>query len=311
MITEAEPGPELEPKYPYPPEQGSDIDSTCAEVGTSDEDDDDQVHKLASPVEDRDKATPKEKMSTTDESSDAAPEWTREEDRIICVRKSEAKSWAEIGKELERGKKECQQRHRMLSSHARELGITTEKLARLYVDEDEEKAKARSKSKKSGKGKDKDKDKDEDEDKRESKAKGGKGKGKSKKGAAKSDSKPDTKSKSKKERNRKKVDSDSDSDDEEEEDEEEEVEEDAGDTEAEYWAQRRYIYESLYRDMYSEQKALRPDRFYSESDCRVLAGLEARYRANKWLYIQADFCNATGRMVEAEILRAKFYEDQN
>lgn len=31
-------------------------------------------------------------MSSSDESSDAAPEWTQDEDRIICVRKSEEKS---------------------------------------------------------------------------------------------------------------------------------------------------------------------------------------------------------------------------
>lgn len=336
MITEPEPEPEpeLEPEYPwYPPEDGSDIDSTCAEVGTNDDDDDDDNEDIdgpASPIEERDNSTRKEKMSSTDESSDAAPEWTREEDRLICVRKSEAKSWAEIGKELERGKKECQLRYRMLSSHAKQLGITTEKLARLYVDEDEEKAKA--KSKKSGKIKDKGKGKDEDEDenKRESKARDGKGKGKSKSGgkskkaATKSNSKPHTKSKSKKEKNRN-VDSDSssNSDDEEEGEEEEEEEdkeegeeeqdgdEEAEDPEAEYWAQRHFIYDTLYGNMYPDQKALRPDRFYSESDCRVLAGLEARYRANKWLYIQADFCNATGRMVEAELLRAKFYEDRN
>ena len=69
-------------------EDGSDVDSTCAEVGTSDDDIDD----LASPIEEHNTGTCEKTMSTTDESSDAAPEWTRKEDRIICVMKSAAKS---------------------------------------------------------------------------------------------------------------------------------------------------------------------------------------------------------------------------
>ncbi|KAI1193816.1 hypothetical protein F5X97DRAFT_312902 [Nemania serpens] len=265
-------------------------------------------------MEGLDKVTPKKRMSTTDESSDAAPEWTKDEYRTLCVRKSESKSWSDICKELGRGKKDCKERYHKLSSYAKELGVTADKLARLYVDEDE-KADAKSKSKKSGKGngngKDKGKYADEDEDKHESKAKDGKDKGKGKKGATKSDPKLDANSKSKRGKN-KKIDSDlgSNSDDEEGEAEDEDEDEEA-DSDAEYRAQSSYIYGTVYGTLYPDQKALRPDRFYSESDCRVLAGLEARYRAHKWLLIQADFRNATGRMVEAEILKAKFYEDQN
>ncbi|KAI8951321.1 hypothetical protein F4801DRAFT_294248 [Xylaria longipes] len=266
-------------------------------------------------------------MTTTDDSSDAAPEWTRDEDRIICVRKSEAKScvynilcrfhfpfltdtasvrsmtdssnhharWAEIGKELKRSRRECQQRHRALSSHAKELGITTAKLAELYVDEDNE----RSKTKKSSKYRDEGRPRDSSEAKTEkSKAK------------HKSKSKPEAPPESKKKKNKKgasETSSDSGSDPK----PDSSSDNDFDNLEAEYWAQRRYIYDTQYGELYPDQKVLRADRFYSESDCRVLAGLEARYRANKWLYIQADFCNATGRMVQAEILKAKFYEDQD
>jgi len=80
-----------------------------------------------------------------------------------------------------------------------------------------------------------------------------------------------------------------------------------GDFASEYWAQRRYFYDNVQHGMYPEQKVLRPDRFFSESDCRILSGLEAKFRADKWLHIQADFCNATGRMVDAEVLKRKFY----
>ncbi|KAI1753479.1 hypothetical protein F4782DRAFT_496484 [Xylaria castorea] len=244
-------------------------------------------------------------MTTTDDSSDAVPEWTREEDRIICVRKFEAKSWAEIGKELQRGRRECQQRHRALSSHAKELGITTAKLAKLYIKEEDDEGEDESKPKKSNKDRDEGKSKNSNKKTDKSKARY---KDKSK-GAANYDSKSEeTTSKSRKKNKKGVSETSSDS------------ESDSGpnsgsssddDPESEYWAQRRYIYDRLYGGMYPDQKVLRPDRFYSESDCRVLAGLEARYRANKWLYIQADFCNATGRMVEAEILKTKFYEDQN
>ncbi|KAI1155697.1 hypothetical protein F4825DRAFT_447179 [Nemania diffusa] len=292
-------------------ENNSDIDSTRAEVGT-----DDGFNESAPTG-----PQAKEKMTSTDDSSDAPPEWTRDEDRTICVGKAEAKSWAEIGQELERSRRECQQRYRTLASHARELGITADKLANLYINEGE----VKTKSKKSSKNKYEDEDEDESD---EPKTKKGKCKPKAKakhgeeeepqkrkdkgRNTAKLDSKLESTPKGKKNKHENVTpetsssdsDSESDSSPNPTSDSEEE------DLEAEYWAQRRYVYDTLHSQMYPEQKVLRPDRFYSESDCRVLAGLEARHRANKWLHIQADFCNATGRMVEAELLRAKFYENR-
>ncbi|KAI8625336.1 hypothetical protein F5Y19DRAFT_489657 [Xylariaceae sp. FL1651] len=328
VITEVSP----EPEFPSTSYYNSDLDSISAEVGT-DEELDKELNEPAAAAE--------RKMATTD-SADASPEWTRNEDRTICVMKLEEKSWAEIGKKLDRGKKECQQRYRAISSHAKELGITTENLAKLYLDEDKE----NTKTKKSNKGKGrsnsredksrkpgvKEKDHSSTRDKKKDQGKGKDSKEKSTKSKGddtKSDSKTKVNSKSRpKGKNKKKKvspkravntpssssssssccssssssssDSDADADDEEE----------GPDPIAEYWAQRRYHFDSMLGDLYPNQKVLRPDRFYSESDCRVLAGLEARYRANKWLHIQADFCNATGRMVEAELLQAKFYEDE-
>jgi hypothetical protein len=77
VTTEVSPEPEHAPS----PEDDSDISSTCADAGT-----DEELDELTATAEN------KRKMSTTDASSDATPEWTREEDRILCVRKSEAKS---------------------------------------------------------------------------------------------------------------------------------------------------------------------------------------------------------------------------
>ncbi|KAI1738500.1 hypothetical protein F4680DRAFT_182373 [Xylaria scruposa] len=315
---------EVSPELQYSSDNNSDTASTCAVVGTS------NTLKNSASARSKAKNKGKEKMTTIDDSSDAAPEWTREEDRTICIRKSEAKSfvynilyllsfrkvlarsatdrtyhtrWAEIGKELKRGRRECQQRHRALSSHAKELGITTTKLAKLYIEEGNGGGNGDdSKSKKSSKDRNEGKTKNSNKTAEKSKAKHG---GKSK-DISNYDFKPEASPKSKKKKYKKRApDSDSSSDSSSDEDED-----DDDDPEVEYWAQRRYIYDTLYGGMYPDQKVLRPDRFYSESDCRVLAGLEARYRANKWLHIQADFCNATGRMVEAEVLKAKFYEDQ-
>ncbi|KAI0376653.1 hypothetical protein F5Y04DRAFT_200043 [Hypomontagnella monticulosa] len=55
-------------------------------------------------------------------------------------------------------------------------------------------------------------------------------------------------------------------------------------------------------------KRLTPDTFWSERDCRALSAIEAKYQENKWLTIQADFANYTGRMIDVNVLQAKFCE---
>ncbi|KAI0426161.1 hypothetical protein F5Y09DRAFT_345948 [Xylaria sp. FL1042] len=279
---------------PNPPpssedDSDSDIDSTCAVAGSDDENTG-VISRLVLDYFDRRPEVERKikeikKMATTDDSSDSIPEWTREDDSLICILKSKDKSWAEIGKILQRRRRQCQKRYRKLTAHARELGITKAELADLYIDKDKA---AELAAKESGKDKT-----DHSTSASASKSKG-KGKGKGKKVASSSGSSSGSDN------------DNNNADTEESEDEEEHWEE--VDMVAEHWAQRRYLYDTMYSEMYPDQKVLRPDRFYSESDCRVLAGLEARYRANKWLYIQADFCNATGRMVDGKILKAKFEE---
>ncbi|KAI1809596.1 hypothetical protein GGS20DRAFT_595927 [Poronia punctata] len=370
VITQVSPSPEPES------DTESNTSSTYAEAGTDDELD--------------------EAMAIA-ESSD----WTREEDRIICLRKAEGESWAEIGQELDRGRRQCQLRYRALCAHAKELGLAKDMLAKLYIDDDaaadtdtntdaaeesasdstkkkkkKKKKRVRSKSKKS---EDSDMDTDaaaeSDSDntiKKKKKKKRARSKSKKSetpvtKSKPRGRSKTRNKSKSKSKKREKDPSPSSSSSNGEESDSEPEpvvvvvekkkkrrsskrgrsksntktkkreaspepepepelepepepehvlpynpsynynpVEEDFT---TEYWAQRQYIYDTLHSTRYPGQKLLRPDRFYSASDCRVLAGLEAKYRADKWLHIQADFCNATGRMVAADVLRAKFYED--
>ena len=54
---------------------------------------------------------------------------------------------------------------------------------------------------------------------------------------------------------------------------------------------------------------LRSDASWSAHDCHLLEELEATYRNNKWLQMQADFYNWTGRMVDSSIIERKFKDD--
>jgi hypothetical protein len=53
---------------------------------------------------------------------------------------------------------------------------------------------------------------------------------------------------------------------------------------------------------------LKPDENWSREDCEILEMLEARYREQKWLSMQASFYNMTGRMIRADIIERKLSE---
>lgn len=53
-----------------------------------------------------------------------------------------------------------------------------------------------------------------------------------------------------------------------------------------------------------------PDEVFDEDDCILLALADSRRRENRWLDIQADYYNVTGRMVPFEVLRWKLGGDQ-
>lgn len=53
---------------------------------------------------------------------------------------------------------------------------------------------------------------------------------------------------------------------------------------------------------------LKADDNWSREDCEILEMLEARYREQKWLSMQASFYNLTGRMVRADIIERKISE---
>lgn len=53
---------------------------------------------------------------------------------------------------------------------------------------------------------------------------------------------------------------------------------------------------------------LRPDDNWRREDCEILEMLEARYREQKWLSMQASFYNITGKMIRADIIERKLSE---
>ena len=77
--------------------------------------------------------------------------------------------------------------------------------------------------------------------------------------------------------------------------------------EDDYEEQRAYsknhFYRHVLREQYPDRLKIKPDKAFSADDCAILANLEARQHALKYHYLQADFCNATGRMLPLALLR--------
>ena len=64
-----------------------------------------------------------------------------------------------------------------------------------------------------------------------------------------------------------------------------------------------YFYRHVLREQYPDRLKIKPNRLFDADDCDLLATLEARQHALKYHYLQADFCNATGRMLPLALLR--------
>jgi len=54
---------------------------------------------------------------------------------------------------------------------------------------------------------------------------------------------------------------------------------------------------------------LLPDENWSAEDCYLLREIEAKFERTKWLQVQADFYNWSGRMVDASFIQGKFQKD--
>ncbi|KAK5993166.1 hypothetical protein PT974_06594 [Cladobotryum mycophilum] len=77
------------------------------------------------------------------------------------------------------------------------------------------------------------------------------------------------------------------------------------DPEEEEYRQNRYLHKEIYSQLYPGYINIEPDEYFSPQDCRVLATAESKYQRSKWLEMQANFYNVTGRMVPLELIRAK------
>ncbi len=73
----------------------------------------------------------------------------------------------------------------------------------------------------------------------------------------------------------------------------------------EHECQKQYWHEHIARHLYPASIRVEPDAHFSQSDCRVLEMIDARYQSVRWLETQARFYNETGRMVPLEAIRRK------
>lgn len=80
---------------------------------------------------------------------------------------------------------------------------------------------------------------------------------------------------------------------------------DSHDSDGEREEQKRFLYHEYWSELYPKQKTYKPDRHWTEGDCKVLAVIEAKDEALKYKRMQADFFNATGRMISEEIIKHK------
>ncbi|PNY18327.1 Uncharacterized protein TCAP_07568 [Tolypocladium capitatum] len=76
------------------------------------------------------------------------------------------------------------------------------------------------------------------------------------------------------------------------------------------WPQQKrhdiqYLQSNVYQAMYPRMIQPEPDEFFGERDCAVLASVDSKYKRSKWLEMQANFYNVTGRMVPLHIIRDK------
>ncbi|KJZ75527.1 hypothetical protein HIM_04990 [Hirsutella minnesotensis 3608] len=64
---------------------------------------------------------------------------------------------------------------------------------------------------------------------------------------------------------------------------------------------RNHVYPALYPGTIHPE----PDEFFGEHDCAVLAAVDSKYKRSKWLEMQANFYNVTGRLIPLHLIRDK------
>jgi hypothetical protein len=79
------------------------------------------------------------------------------------------------------------------------------------------------------------------------------------------------------------------------------------DDDEEQQQQARYLHTHIWKNLYPPTSGAKyvPTRYFGQSDCEVLAAVESKHRASKWLEMQANFYNVTGRLLPLDVIRAK------
>lgn len=67
----------------------------------------------------------------------------------------------------------------------------------------------------------------------------------------------------------------------------------------------RYMRNHIYPELYPSKIRPESDEFFGEHDCAVLAAVDSKYKRSRWLEMQANFYNVTGRMVPLYLIRDK------
>ncbi|KAF9775954.1 hypothetical protein IL306_005952 [Fusarium sp. DS 682] len=67
----------------------------------------------------------------------------------------------------------------------------------------------------------------------------------------------------------------------------------------------KYLQEHIYGAMYPPDIHLQPDAALGKRDCALLASLDSQHKRSRWLEMQANFYNVTGRMVPLEDIKAR------
>ncbi|KAL2211968.1 hypothetical protein CC79DRAFT_1364255 [Sarocladium strictum] len=69
--------------------------------------------------------------------------------------------------------------------------------------------------------------------------------------------------------------------------------------------QDSYLRNDIYSALYPNRMTFEPDTALSPTDCEVLASADARRHAGRWLEMQANFYNTTGRWIPLHIIQQK------
>jgi hypothetical protein len=80
------------------------------------------------------------------------------------------------------------------------------------------------------------------------------------------------------------------------------VETDSVDSEEE---QQLYLQEQIRNHLYPPYLSIEADDHFTRRDCEVLATIDSKMKRGRWLEMQANFFNATGRMVPISVFRDK------